>query len=77
VCDSARRTAINHEAGEYATIQTAAHELGHKSVSAPLSTVLRTIVIFYRATLCIAQSVLSTDILSVRPSVTLQYGVKR
>lgn len=31
-CDSARRTAINHESGEYASIQTAAHELGHKSV---------------------------------------------
>lgn len=31
ICDSARRTAINHEAGEYADIQTAAHELGHKS----------------------------------------------
>jgi len=32
VCDSRRRTAINHESGEYASIQTAAHELGHKSV---------------------------------------------
>lgn len=29
VCDSRRRTAINHESGEYASIQTAAHELGH------------------------------------------------
>lgn len=32
ICDSKRRTAINHESGEYADIQTAAHELGHKSV---------------------------------------------
>jgi len=31
-CDGGRRTAINYDNGEYADIQTAAHELGHKSV---------------------------------------------
>jgi len=32
ICDSRRRTAINHDGGEYASIQTAAHELAHKYV---------------------------------------------
>jgi len=37
VCDPRRSTSINQENGEYADIQTAAHELGHKSVDHRLS----------------------------------------
>jgi len=32
VCQKSRRVSINHEFGEYASIQTGAHELGHKYV---------------------------------------------
>ena len=30
VCEQSRRVSINFEYGEYASIQTGAHELGHK-----------------------------------------------